>query len=271
LEQEFNSLDAQRDACEAYIKAQAHQGWVALDTRYDDGGFTGTNTDRPAFRRLIADLAAGRIDVVVVYKVDRLSRSLLDFVQVMDLFNRHGVAFVSVTQNFSTTESIGKLTLNLLISFSSFERDMISDRTRDKIAAARRRGLWTGGTVPLGYDVVDKHLVVNETEAARARQIFELYTQHGSALTVAHLLNQAGHRTKRHEARTGRIKEARPWNKADVLRVLRNPLYAGCMASGGDLYPGEHEGLIDRAVFDCVQADLHDHGGERRPAVRNPA
>jgi DNA invertase Pin-like site-specific DNA recombinase len=208
---------------------------------------------------------------VVVYKVDRLSRSLLDFAQVMDFFSRRGVAFVSVTQSFSTSDSIGKLTLALLVTFASFERDMISERTRDKIAAARRRGKWTGGSVPLGYEVRDKHLVVNELEAVRVREIFEIYLQHGSALAVASALNQAGHKTKRHEAKNGKVREGRAWNKADVLRILRNPVYAGCKGCGGELYKAEHEGLVDRAVFDRVQALLDNHSGTTRPPVHSPA
>jgi len=220
LEQEFNSLDAQREACEGYIKSQAANRWEALPEGYNDGGFTGANLERPAFQRLLADIEAGKIDIVVVYKVDRLSRSLLDFAQVMDFFSRRNVAFVSVTQSFSTSDSIGKLTLALLMTFAAFERDMISERTRDKIAAARRRGKWTGGSVPLGYEVKEKHLVVNELEAVRSREIFELYLQHGSALAVSSALNQAGHKTKRHEARNGKVREARPWNKAYLLRGI---------------------------------------------------
>ena len=190
LEQEFNTLDAQRESCEAYVRSQAANGWQLLEERYDDGGFTGANIDRPAFQRLLADIDAGEIDIVVVYKVDRLSRSLLDFAQVMDLFQRAGVDFVSVTQSFSTSDSIGRLTLNLLMSFSSFERDMIAERTRDKIAASRRKGLWTGGPVPLGYDVREKKLVVNPVEAPVVREAFELYLAHKSAGIVAGILNR---------------------------------------------------------------------------------
>ncbi|MCA9559508.1 MAG: recombinase family protein, partial [Myxococcales bacterium] len=172
LDQEFNSLDAQRECCEQYIAARSHEGWQLVPEHYDDGGFTGANIDRPAFQHLLADVEAGKLDVVVVYKVDRLSRSLLDFAQVMARFNRADVAFVSVTQNFSTADAMGRLTLNMLMSFSEFEREMIAERTRDKIAAARRRGKWTGGPVPLGYDVVDKKLVVNDLEAVVVRELF---------------------------------------------------------------------------------------------------
>src|SRR5271169_3207981 len=195
LEQDFNSLDAQREACAAYIKKQP--SWVLADERYDDGGFTGANIERPAFQRLLTDIDAKRIDVVVVYKVDRLSRSLLDFAKLMERFNRAGASFVSVTQNFSTADAMGRLTLNMLMSFAEFEREMIGERTRDKIAAARRKGKWTGGPIPLGYGVKDKRLVVNEAEAALVREIFVLYVEQRSTLAVARLLNEENRSTKR--------------------------------------------------------------------------
>ena len=182
LEQEFNSLDAQREACEQYIASQAHAGWRLVPEHYDDGGFTGANLHRPGFERLMEDVHAGRVDVVVVYKVDRLSRSLLDFARVMEVFERHEVSFVSITQQFNTATSMGRLVLNVLLSFAQFEREMIGERTRDKIAASRRRGRWTGGPVPVGYDVVDKKLVVNELEAVVVGEIFDLYERHRSAL-----------------------------------------------------------------------------------------
>ncbi len=184
LQQEFNSLDAQRESAEDYIKSQQHEGWTCLPDRYDDGGFTGGNMDRPALRRLMADIEAGRVDCVIVYKVDRLSRSLLDFAQLMGTFDKHQIAFVSVTQQFNTTNSIGRLMLNVLLSFAQFEREIISERTRDKIAATRRKGKWCGGLPPLGYDVVDTTLVLNQGEAEQVRAIFNLYVQHEGLVTA---------------------------------------------------------------------------------------
>ena len=271
LEQEFNSLDAQRECCEQYITARAHEGWQLVPDRYDDGGFTGANIERPAFQRLLADIDAGKVDVVVVYKVDRLSRSLLDFAQVMDRFNKADVAFVSVTQNFSTADAMGRLTLNMLMSFSEFEREMIAERTRDKIAAARRKGKWTGGPVPIGYDVVDKKLVINELEAVVVRELFSLYEQHRSALTVSRLLNEAGRTTKRHRAKNGNVRPGKKWSKDAVLRVLKNPVFAGYMPYGADLYEGEHDALIDRDRYHRLRAMLDARGGARQRRPRNPA
>ena len=201
LEQEFNSLDAQRDSAEAFIASQKNEGWVALPDRYDDGGFSGGNLDRPAMARLLADIEAGKVDCVVVYKVDRLSRSLLDFSRIMGEFDKHQVSFVSVTQQFNTTHSMGRLTLNILLSFAQFEREIIGERIRDKIAAQRRKGKWTGGVAVLGYDVdrsgPSPRLVVNAAEAARVRQIFALYLQHGSLLPVVRELDRRGWKTKK--------------------------------------------------------------------------
>jgi site-specific DNA recombinase len=254
LEQDFNSLDAQREACTAYIQNQP--GWTVVGERYDDGGFTGANIERPAFQRLLTDIDAAKIDVLVVYKVDRLSRSLLDFAKLMERFNRAGASFVSVTQNFSTADAMGRLTLNMLMSFAEFEREMIGERTRDKIAAARRKGKWTGGTVPLGYTVAEKRLVVNEDEAVLVREIFALYIEQRSTLAVARLLNEASRSTKRRVSTNGRITEGRPWTKADVLGVIKNPIYAGYMRSHGELYDAEHKALIDRETFSRVRALL---------------
>ena len=269
LDQEFSSLDAQRESCEGYIRAQAGAGWQLVPGRYDDGGFTGANLERPAFQRLLQDIDAGKIDIVVVYKVDRLSRSLLDFARVMERFSAGGTAFVSVTQNFSTADAMGRLTLNMLMSFAEFEREMIAERTRDKIAAARRKGKWTGGPVPLGYDVVDKKLVVNELEAIVVREAFDLYLHHRSALRVAELLNEGNRVTKRHRAHSGNTREGQPWQKDTVLRLLKNPLYAGWIPYDGELHEGEHTPLITRDLWHRVRALLD---GVRTPAVfgRNP-
>ncbi|CAM4543437.1 recombinase family protein [Myxococcus xanthus] len=258
LEMEFNSLDAQRESCVSYVQRQP--GWALVDESYDDGGFTGANMERPAFQRLLQDVDAGRVDVVVVYKVDRLSRSLLDFAKVMERLNTAGASFVSVTQNFSTADAMGRLTLNMLMSFAEFEREMISERTRDKVAAARRKGKWTGGRAPLGYEVKDKRLVVNEYEAVVVREAFELYLQHQQASAVARLLNETGRKTKRHEAQSGATRAARKWTTQDVLRLLRSPLYAGFVPYGDETHPGEHPAIVDRATFHRVQDMLGGPG-----------
>jgi DNA invertase Pin-like site-specific DNA recombinase len=266
-EQEFTSLDAQREACVGYIQRQP--GWVLVPERYDDGGFTGANMERPAFQRLMEDLDAGKIDVVVVYKVDRLSRSLLDFPKVMERFKAANASFVSVTQNFSTADAMGRLTLNMLMSFAEFEREMIAERTKDKVAAARRKGKWTGGPVPLGYEVKDKRLVVDELEASVVREAFELYQQHGSMGQVARLLNERKLLPKAQRARNGC--EVPRWTKDAVGRLLRNPVYAGLLQSGKELCEGEQQALVVRAAWERVQRMLEGH--ERAPGVRslNPA
>jgi DNA invertase Pin-like site-specific DNA recombinase len=238
LEQDFNSLDAQRESCEQYIRSQASLGWQLIPEPYDDGGFTGANIQRPAFQRLMQDVEAGKVDIVVVYKVDRLSRSLLDFAKLMDRFNRANVAFVSVTQNFSTADAMGRLTLNVLMSFAEFEREMIGERTRDKMAAARRKGKWTGGPPPLGYDVVDRKLVVNEAEAALVRRLFDLYLDLRSAGAVARALNTECRTTKHHVSIKGTSHGAREWDKPSVLKVLRNPIPAGLMSCHDEVHEG---------------------------------
>jgi DNA invertase Pin-like site-specific DNA recombinase len=218
----------------------------------------------------MADVAAGKIDVIVVYKVDRLSRSLLDFVKVMELLNEAGVSFVSITQNFSTADAMGRLTMNLLASFAEFEREMIAERTRDKIAAARRKGKWTGGPVPLGYVVENKKLVVNEIEAVVVREIFALYLEHRSALVVVRVLKERQRATKRHRAGNGNLREARPWTKGDVLRVLKNAVYAGYMPSGGELHEAEHTPLIERETFTRARALLEVATKATKTNGRNP-
>jgi site-specific DNA recombinase len=268
LDQDFNSLDAQREACIAYVARQP--GWTLIDAAYDDGGFTGANVERPAFQRLLADIDAGQIDVVVVYKVDRLSRSLLDFAQMMERFNVAGTSFVSVTQNFSTADAMGRLTLNMLMSFAEFEREMISERTRDKISASRRKGKWTGGPVPLGYTVENKRLVADELEAVLIREIFALYHEHRSSLVVTRMLNERQLAMKRRHTGGGHARPPRRWTTNDVLRVLKNPIYAGYMASGDELFEGEHSALVERSVFARTQALLSGATTDRTAAVRNP-
>jgi site-specific DNA recombinase len=271
LSQEFNSLDAQREAGEAYIASQRHEGWVALPDRYDDGGFTGGNMERPALRRLLADIEAGRVDTVVTYKVDRLSRSLLDFARLMEVFDKDGVRFVAVTQQLDTRSSLGRLSLNVLLSFAQFEREIIAERTRDKSSAARRKGKWTGGSPVLGYDVDPRggRLVVNEDEAARVRAIFDLYLEHHSIMVVVREVNGRGWTTKRWTTRDGRQHPGRPLGKGDLYRILTNVLYTGQVNHKGNLYPGEHPAIIDAAVFTKANERLNHNGLTGGKEVRN--
>jgi DNA invertase Pin-like site-specific DNA recombinase len=266
LEQDFNSLDAQHEACAAYIRRQP--GWTLVEQTYADGGFTGANIDRPAFQRLLADVEAGKIDVVVVYKVDRLSRSLLDFAKVMERFNAGGASFVSVTQNFSTADAMGRLTLNMLMSFAEFEREMIAERTRDKIAMSRRKGKWTGGPVPFGYSAKDKRLVVNEVEASIVREAFALFLQHRRIFAVAGALNERGLLPRGCPARPA--KHGLRWTKDSMARLLRSPIYAGQMMYGKELYPGEHPRLVDDATFRRAQRILEGAERELRFGGLNP-
>jgi DNA invertase Pin-like site-specific DNA recombinase len=242
LQQAFSSLDAQRDACEAYVASQRAEGWVLLENRFGDGGYSGATLDRPALRRLLADIEAERIDVVVVYKIDRLSRSLMDFAKLVEIFDQHEVTFVSVTQSFNTTTSMGRLTLNILLSFAQFEREVIGERIRDKFAASRARGMWMGGSVPLGYDVKGRKLVVNEPEAAAVGRVFEVFAAIGSGTKLARMLRSEGVTTKR----------GKPINKADIYKLLNNRTYIGEVTHKGNVYPGEHEAIVSREVWDRV-------------------
>jgi site-specific DNA recombinase len=271
LDQDFNSLDAQREAAEAYIKSQAHAGWLCLPQRYDDGGFTGGNLDRPALQRLLADLAAGHIDCVLVYKVDRLSRSLLDFARIMETFEAHQVAFVSVTQQFNTATSMGRLVLNVLLSFAQFEREIIAERTRDKIAAARRRGKWAGGMPLLGYDVDPRgsKLVVHEEEAVRVRAIFALYLEHRALLPVVQELEQRGWLNKYWQTRKGRPRGGRGFTKTSLYRLLTNVVYLGKIKYRTEIHDGEHHGIVDPDVWRQVQDLLHRRGHNRSTGARN--
>ncbi len=266
LEQSFNSLDAQYESCLAYIQRQ--QGWKLVEERYDDGGFTGANTDRPAFQRLLADIDGGKVDVIVVYKVDRLSRSLLDFVKVMERLSKSNASFVSVTQNFSTADAMGRLTMNMLMSFAEFERTMIAERTRDKIAASRRKGKWTGGPVPFGYSAKDKKLYVNDLEAHVVREAFSLLLQHRQMTKVAQELNELGLLPRGRKSRPA--KRGLLWTKESVKYLLKNPLYAGFMMYGDELHPGEHPSLISEATYREAQAILGDTLREIRLSGRNP-
>jgi site-specific DNA recombinase len=271
LEQEFNSLDAQRESAEAFIRSQQHEGWTCLPSRYDDGGFTGGNMDRPALRRLMADIEVGKIDCVVVYKVDRLSRSLLDFARLMGIFEKHHISFVSVTQQFNTTHSMGRLTLNILMSFAEFERQLISERTRDKIAATRRRGKWSGGHPILGYDVNPQgfKLVVNEDEAYRIRAIFNLYLENQGLLAVVQELERRGWLTKQWTTRKGHQRGGRLFNKTSLHHLLTNVAYAGKVKYKKEVHEGEHQGIVDPMVWQRVQSLLQRNGRTGGAAVRN--
>jgi DNA invertase Pin-like site-specific DNA recombinase len=248
LGMEFNSLDAQREACEAYIASQRSEGWVELAERYDDGGFSGGTLERPALKRLLADIEERRIDVVVVYKIDRLSRSLMDFAKLVEVFDRGSVTFVSVTQSFNTTTSMGRLTLNILLSFAQFEREVIGERIRDKFAASRKKGMWMGGVVPFGYRVENRKLVINENEARIIRMLFERFIKIGSATTLARALTTEGVTT-----RTGR-----PIDKGVLYKLLRNRVYIGEAVHRCIAYPGEHEAIIGRSIWDKVHAILSE-------------
>src|SRR5579885_516871 len=242
LEQEFNSLDAQREAGELFVRSQAGEGWTVLAERYDDGGFTSGNIERPALQRLMADIEAGKIDAVVVYKVDRLSRSLLDFARMMETFEKYKVSFVSVTQQFNTASSMGRLVLNVLLSFAQFEREIISERTRDKIAAARRKGKWVGGMPLLGFDVDPRgsKLIVNDDEAARVRAIFELYLEHRSLLAVIQELDARGWCNKRWTTRKGIERGGKPFTKKSLHKLLTNVTYVGKLRYKDEVHDGEH-------------------------------
>lgn len=273
LEQQFNSLDAQRESGEAYIASQKAEGWVCLADRYDDGGFTGGNMERPALKRLMADIDAGKIDCVVVYKVDRLSRSLFDFGRIMEAFDLQHVSFVSVTQHFNTTHSMGRLTLNILLSFAQFEREIISERTRDKIAAARRKGMWSGGHPLLGYDLLSaptgSKLVVNEEEARRVRGIFDLYVQHEKLIPVVQELDRRGWNTKAWTTRKGVSRGGRPFDKNALFKLLTNPAYLGKVKYRDEIHPGEHSAIVDEAVWQRVQAVLRRNGRNGGASVKN--
>lgn len=271
LEQDFNSLDAQRESGEAYIMSQRHEGWVCLPDRYDDGGFTGANMDRPAMKRLMADVEAGKIDVVVVYKVDRLSRSLLDFARIMEILDRHNAAFISVTQAFNSSTSMGRLTLNILLSFAQFERETIAERTRDKMGAARRKGKWVGGKPFLGYDIVPSGgaLVVNETEAIQVREIFKLYLSLQSLQTTVAELNRRGITMKQWLTQKGTLYGGGAFNKSALHGMLTNVAYIGQVNYKGHIAQAEFPGIVEPKLFEAVQTCLKENNQCAGARVRN--
>ncbi|MGB3272324.1 MAG: recombinase family protein, partial [Xanthobacteraceae bacterium] len=258
LDMEFNSLDAQREACEAYVASQKAEGWVLVPDHYNDGGFSGGTLERPDLQHLLRDIEAGRVDIVVVYKIDRLSRSLMDFAKLVEVFDRNNVTFVSVTQSFNTTTSMGRLTLNILLSFAQFEREVIGERIRDKFAASRRKGMWMGGYPPLGYDVKDRKLVVNEMEAATVRMIFERYVLVGSATILARSLAAEGILTKR----------SRPVDRGYLYILLNNKTYIGEVTHKGNSYPGEHRAIIESPLWNKVHAILKESPRQRAANTR---
>ena len=273
LEQDFNTLDAQRESGSAYIASQRHEGWTEIETAYDDGGFTGGNMDRPALKRLLEDIEDKKIDCVVVYKVDRLSRSLLDFARVMETFDKFSVSFVSVTQHFNTTHSMGRLTLNILLSFAQFEREIIGERIRDKLAAQCRRGQWTGGYPVLGYDVDRSErtpkLVINPEEATKVRRIFSLYLELKNLMPVVEELDKRGWTNKLWHSKKGLPKGGRSFDKCSVHALLTNPIYCGKIKHKTDLYQGQHQAIVDDEIFEKVQAQLRENSfnrGNRLPS-----
>jgi site-specific DNA recombinase len=268
LDQEFNSLDAQYDAASAYIKSQAHAGWTLIRSRYDDGGYSGGSTDRPDLQRLLDDIRSRKLDVIVVYKVDRLTRSLADFAKLVELFDAHGVSFVSVTQQFNTTTSMGRLTLNVLLSFAQFEREVTSERIRDKIAASKRKGLWVGGPLPLGYHMKDDKIAVVEDEAERVRLIFRRYLELGGVNALVRDLQARNIRTKSRLLATGATRGGVPFGRGSLFYLLRNRFYVGEVKYKDEILPGEQPAIMDRALFDAVQQKLTDQW-TTRSTVRN--
>ena len=263
LEQEFNSLQAQREACEAYIKSQLHEGWSCLPQAYDDGGLSGATLDRPALQQLLADIQVGRVDIVVCYKVDRLTRSLADFAKIVEIFDARSVSFVSVTQQFNTTTSMGRLTLNVLLSFAQFEREVTGERIRDKIAASKKKGMWMGGVPPLGYECRDHKLIVIPAEAETVQHIFRRYAALGSVRLLQHELATAGIRSKSWVSTSGHRWGGKPLARGALYTMLQNPIYRGRIRHKDQHYPGEHEPIIDEKLWDAVQTKLAANAVER--------
>src|SRR5215218_3076678 len=264
LDLEFNSLDAQREACEAYIKSQTHEGWHLIPTRYDDGAFSGASLDRPALQQLLASVQAGKIDIVVVYKVDRLTRSLAGFAKLIELFDQHSVSFVSVTHSFITGSSMGRLTLNVLLSFAQFERELIGERVRDKVAASKRKGLWVGGPVPLGYVAGDKKIVVVPAQAEAVRAIFQRYLELGSMRSLADDLAHRGIGSKPRRLSNGRTVGGGRFGVGALAHLLKNRFYIGEVVYRGEVYRGEHEPILESTLFEAVQAKLAAQAVARR-------
>ncbi len=271
LEQDFNSLHAQREACEAFIKSQAGEGWRLVRSAYDDGGLSGGTMERPALLRLLADISGGLVDVVVVYKVDRLTRSLSDFAKMVEVFDARGVSFVAVTQQFNTTTSMGRLTLNVLLSFAQFEREVTGERIRDKIAASKQKGMWMGGLVPLGYDVIERRLEINQLEAETVREIFRRYLELGSVRLLMEHLNHRGVRSKVRIAKNGKPSGGNPFFRGALYSLLSNPIYIGEIRHKGVSHPGLHQPIVERELWDATQLLLRSHAVRHAPRSRKSA
>ncbi|MCW7551762.1 recombinase family protein [Endozoicomonas gorgoniicola] len=269
LEQEFNSLHAQRDAAEAYIHSQKHEGWVLVPDDYNDGGFSGGNVERPALQRLLRDVQAGLVDIVVVYKVDRLSRSLADFAQLVDLFDKNNVSFVSVTQQFNTTSSMGRLTLNILLSFSQFEREVTSERIRDKFLLSKKKGMWMGGNPPLGYDVNERKLIINPAEAEIVKLIFKTFVKTRSIIATCEVVNEQGHKTKQIPLRDGGSRGGIEFAKNTIHRILKNRIYIGEIGNKGQWYPGEHKPIITMDLWAKAHGTFDVHASLRSRESRH--
>lgn len=268
LDQEFNSLDAQREACEAYIVSQRHEGWQLLPDQYDDGGLSGGTMERPALKRLLEDVRSGKVDVIVVYKVDRLTRALSDFAKIVDILDGAEASFVSITQAFNTTTSMGRLTLNVLLSFAQFEREVISERVRDKVAASKAKGMWMGGSVALGYRVEARKLLVDEEEAATVRHIFQRYLEVGNVPALLEELRATGVVTKRQVRRDGSSRGGISFERGAIYHLLKNRIYRGEVVHHGRYYPGEHEAIVPEPLFEAVQLQLASNIGARRSGKR---
>ena len=273
LEKEFNSLDAQYEACAAYALSQKHEGWELVPERYDDGGFSGGNMERPGLKRLMADVAAGKVDIILVYKIDRLTRSLADFAKIVDVLDTAKASFVSITQSFNTTTSMGRLTLNMLLSFAQFEREVTGERIRDKIAASKRKGMWMGGPLPLGYDVENRRLVVNAKEAELVQQIYQRYLELGSVVELADDFNAKGYTTKVQERANGPHRGGCAFQRGTLYHLLSNPIYRGQIVHKGEVYPGEHEAIVPDDLFQAVQDKLKANasGSSRRLRGQQPS
>ncbi len=271
LEQDFNSLEAQREACEAYVRSQEHEGWKLLADRFDDGGFSGGNMERPALHQLIELVKAGRIDIIVVYKIDRLTRSLTDFAKLAEVLDKHGVSFVWVTQQFNTTTSMGRLMLNVLLSFAQFEREITGERIRDKIAASKKKGMWMGGVPPMGYDIVGRQLAVNDRDAATIKRIFALYLEEGNVPALLERLERENIRTAARYSAKGNHYGNRPFTRGHLYKLLANPIYIGRVPHHDISHRGQHAAIIDKATWDAVQTVLADNTQGPRSRRRRAA
>jgi len=273
LDQEFNSLDAQYEACAAYAVSQRHEGWILVKDRYDDGGYSGGNMNRPGLKQLLADVAAGKVDIILLYKIDRLTRSLADFAKIVEVLDKAEASFVSITQSFNTTTSMGRLTLNMLLSFAQFEREVTGERIRDKIAASKKKGIWMGGPVPLGYVVNDRKLLPHKSEAAQVRHIMERYLVLGNVPALAEELNKQGYRTKVQRRTSGPHRGGCMYRRGTLFHMLTNRIYRGMIVHKDKAYPGEHEAIVDKGLWDRVQAQLASNasGPSHRRKVKDPS